>query len=147
MNIFKFLWPYKEDPTEIRHIKYDGRPIGHVIDVEETEEGLIVTGQFTPEFTEGPDYKKLFIEPDRGFYSLGPIPAKPDNYVDYCKGDAEMTMALYGVHPEYTDGSWIKPGTKWGCLTIVLASLGFWFLVYLILHWIITGNGALFDWS
>jgi len=146
MSLFKFLWPYKEDPNKIENINYGGRPIGTVVNVETTDEGVIVTGEFTKEFTEGPDYKKLFIEPEKGFYSLGPIPADPKNYVDYCKADAEMTMALYGVHPEL-EQHWIhKPGTKWGCLMAILAGIGFWFLVYVILHWIITGSGALLEW-
>lgn len=146
MGIFKFRWPYKEDPATIENIKYNGQPIGKVIGIENTDEGVIVTGEFSPEFTEGPDYKKLFIEPDRGFYSLGPIPTD-QTMQDYAKADIEMTMALYNV--KYDDGhGWIKPGTKWGCATVILASIGLWFLVYFIIHWLVTGHPfPILNWS
>ena len=100
MKQIKFRWPYKGKLSRDSRINYNGRPIGQVTNIEETEDGLVVTGEFTKEFTEGPDYERLFIEPDKGFYSLGPIPANPDNYIEYTKADAEMTMALYGVHPD-----------------------------------------------
>lgn len=28
----------------------------------------------------------------------------------------------------------IKPGTKWGCLFVTLASLGIWFLIYVLIY-------------
>ena len=147
MKQIKFRWPYKGKLSRDSHINYNDRPIGQVTNIEETEDGLVVTGEFTKEFTEGPDYERLFIEPDKGFYSLGPIPANPDNYIEYSKADAEMTMALYGVHPD-VEGSWIKPGTKWGCLTVILASIGLWVLIYTIIHWIVTGEILpTLDWS
>ncbi len=80
MKQIKFRWPYKGKLSRDSHINYNGRPIGQVTNIEETEDGLVVTGEFTKEFTEGPDYERLFIE--------------------YTKADAEMTMALYGVHPD-----------------------------------------------
>lgn len=88
MKQIKFRWPYKGKLSRDSHINYNGRPIGQVTNIEETEDGLVVTGEFTKEFTEGPDYERLFIEPDKGFYSLGPIPANPDDVKAFV-GDME----------------------------------------------------------
>lgn len=154
MSIFKFRWPYKDDPRKIKNINYNGQPIGTVTDIENTDDGIIVTGEFSQEFTEGPDYKKLFIEPDVGFYSLGPIPANPKNYLEYSAADAELTMSLYqagreGREQDAYDAAhgWIKPGTRMGCLTVILASLGLWVFIYFVLHWMITGQAfPIFEW-
>lgn len=144
---FSFKWPYKEDPNDIKNIKLDGKPVGHVTAIADTEDGVIVTGEFTEEFRQSAAYKKLFVDPDMSYYSLGPIPANPENYLqDYAKADVEMTMALYGVHPEMEE-AWIHPGNWWKRLILLLAALGLWFVIYVVLHWLITGNGALFDWS
>lgn len=144
MSIFKFKWPYKGKLSKDSEVKVAGQPIARVIDVEETEEGIYVTAEFyDPESKEA----KLITGFDPAGLSLGPIPANDGTLPGYAKADAEMTMALYGVHPEYTEGSWIKPGTKWGCLTVILASLGLWVVVYFILHWLITGQAfPIFDW-
>lgn len=147
MSIFKFLWPYKEDPNKIEDIKYNGQPIGKVVNIETTDEGVIVTGEFTPEFTEGPDYKKLFLEPDRGFYSLGPIVPTDHTLQSYSQADVEMTMALFNKKYD-DDHGWIKPGTRMGCLTVILASLGLWFVVYFIIHWVVTGDAfPILNWG
>lgn len=141
MSIFKFKWPYKGKLTKDSEIKSNGQPIARILNIEETEEGVFVTGEFyDPESKEA----KLITGFDPAGYSLGPFSTAPETLPAYSKWDAELTLALYGVNKEYNME--IKPGTKWGCLIIILASLGFWFVVYVLLHWIITGNGALFEW-
>lgn len=151
MKIFKFKFPgFRKDQIEDLPLKYHGMPIGQIIDVEETPEGLIVTGQLSEEAAQDPLIQGMFFD-TQSLHALSVGPGSAfgfDKMRDYAKADAEMTMALYGVHPEYTDGSWIKPGTKWGCLTVILASLGLWFVVYFIIHWLVTGDAfPILNWG
>ena len=147
MKIFKFKWPYKESVSDISEIKYNGQPVGKILEVEETDEGIIVTGQMFEEFIESPEYKKLFLDTDdMAAYSLGPFPTMEE----YAKADIDLTMSLFPVWDKQYDDNhgWIKPGTRMGCATVILASLGLWIVVYFMLHWLITGQAfPIFDWS
>lgn len=154
MKIFKFKFPgFSKEEVEELPIKYKGQPIGRILDVEETEDGLIITGQFNEDIAAEPAFKHMFLDTDDlAAFSLGPmIPA--ETLAEYSEADVRMTMELYNQRfndcmDEQPADHWIwKPGTKWGCLMVILAALGFWFVMYVLLHWFLTGNGALFDWS
>lgn len=148
MSIFKFNWPYAGKLSKESEVKVAGQPIARVIDIEETPEGIVVTAEFyDPESKEAK--LVLGIDPTFGL-SLGPNPTMQD----YAKADAELTMSMYqsnreGREQDAYDAAhgWIKPGTRMGCLTVILASIGLWILIYFFLHWAITGEAfPLFEW-
>ncbi len=76
MKIFKFKFPgFTKDQIEDLPIKYRGQPIGKILDVEETEEGLIVIGQFNDDIASEPAFKHMFLDTDDLMaLSLGPHP-------------------------------------------------------------------------
>jgi len=127
----KFILPgcEKQDADGLP-IKYHGKEIGQILDVEETGEGLIVTGEI---FDLGPDFEGLF-KPPLDVFSLGPLFSLPEptksitealeKGVDpfpsdhglmpaYAKADVKATMSLYGIeHKEKKMGSakWVLYG-------------------------------------
>lgn len=58
--IFKFKFPgFTKDEINDLPIKYKRQPIGKILEVEETDEGLIVTGQFNEDIAAEPASPKI----------------------------------------------------------------------------------------
>lgn len=98
-----------------------GESIGRIISSEMTDEGLIVTGEITSDK----------IQADK----------ITSGYISYCAADAEMTMALYGVHPEMEDP--LKPAR--GCLWGLAIAIPLWIFSYWLLCWLLLPGWNVFD--
>ncbi len=139
MKIFKFRLPFqgfRKDEVERLPIKYQGRSVGKIIDVQETEDGLYVTGQLDDDLVDDPAFKHTLFGTD-GQYFLSIHGTVTESMQDYAKADVKLTNRLYPtmyLPPDLEPGHSHKSDTTLGWLMVVLATLIFWFVVYMLIH-------------